>query len=175
MCASVQPVEKVGTDLMDGSPLEFDAYFEHLHPRLFAALCMTTGSRHEAEEIAQDAFLKVLERWDRVSLMDDPTSYLFTTAMNLFRKRYRRTQFAAKLPIPKPEHDDAFATVNDRDELVRALRDLTPKQRAAIVLTAILDIPSPEAARILGIKDSTVRVLAGKARAQLRLTVGEDR
>ena len=102
MCASVQPLVDVGTDVMDESPLEFDAFFQRHHPRLFAALCLTTGSRHEAEEIAQDAFLKLLERWDRVTQMDDPAGYLFTTAMNLFRKRYRRAKLASRLPLAQP-------------------------------------------------------------------------
>jgi RNA polymerase sigma-70 factor, ECF subfamily len=175
MCASVQPLVDVGTDVMDESPLEFDAFFHRHHPRLFAALCLTTGDRHEADEIAQDAFLKLLERWDRVTQMDDPAGYLFTTAMNLFRKRYRRAKLASRLLLVQPKPDDAFATIDDRDLLVRALRDLTPQQRAAIVLTTILDVPSPEAAKALGIKDSTVRVLAKNAREALRASVGDER
>ena len=168
-------VHDIGTTVVTESPLEFDAFFQHVHPRLYAALCLTTGDRHEADEIAQEAFLRVLERWDRVSAMDDPTGFLFTTAMNVFRKRYRRAKLASRLPIARSSVEDAFATIDDRDVLVRAMRDLTPQQRAAIVLTAILDIPSQEAAEVLGIKDSTVRVLAGKARAQLRTTVGDER
>jgi RNA polymerase sigma-70 factor, ECF subfamily len=175
MCASVQPLVDVGTDAMDESPLEFDAFFHRHHPRLFAALCLTTGDRHEADEIAQDAFLKLLERWDRVTQMDDPAGYLFTTAMNLFRKRYRRAKLASRLPLVQPRSEDAFATIDDRDLLVRALRDLTPQQRAAIVLTTILDVPSPEVAKTLGIKDSTVRVLAKNAREALRMSVGGER
>ena len=162
-------------DVSDDAPLEFDDFFQHHHPRLFAALCLTTGSRHEADEIAQEAFLRVLERWERVSQMDEPAGFLFTTAMNIFRKRYRRAKLAARLPIARPIPEDAFETVDDRDLLVRALRDLSPHQRAAIVLTTILDVPSSEAAKVLGIKDSTVRVLAGKARQQLRSTVGDER
>lgn len=163
------------TDPLDGSPVDFDAFFELHHARLFAALCLTTGNRQEAEEIAQDAFLRVLERWERVSRLDGPEAYLFTTAMNMVRKRYRRAKIAARLAIPHadPAPEDAFGIIDDRDVLVRALRNLTPQQRAAIVLTTILDIPSPEAAKVLGIKDSTVRGLAGKAREQLRLSVGE--
>jgi DNA-directed RNA polymerase specialized sigma24 family protein len=105
------------TDLLDGSPMDFDAFFERHHARLFAALCLTTGSRHEAEEIAQDAFLRILERWERVSELDGPESYLFTTAMNIVRKRYRRAKIAARIPIPRPDPapDDAFSTIDDRD------------------------------------------------------------
>jgi DNA-directed RNA polymerase specialized sigma24 family protein len=53
------------------------------------------------------------------------------------------------------------------------MRDLTPHQRAAVVLTSILDYSSEEAGRILGLKDSTVRVLAGKARAAMKPKVGD--
>lgn len=130
-------------------PIEFNEFFHLNHGRLFAALCLTTGNRHEAEEIAQDAFLCVLERWQRVSTMDDPSGYLFTTAMNQFRKRFRRAKVAALLPMQRTVPDDVFSTIDDRDTVVRALRNLTPRQRAAIVLTAILDYPSEEAAEIL--------------------------
>ena len=44
---------------------------------LFTALCLVTGNRHEAEEIAQDAFLAVWERWERVSAMENPAGYLY--------------------------------------------------------------------------------------------------
>ena len=47
----------------------------------FAALWLVTRNSHEAEEIMQDAFLKLWERWDRVNQMDDPTGYLYRTAM----------------------------------------------------------------------------------------------
>lgn len=175
MATSVRPVVVAGSEgiAMAEAPVSFDGFFQEQHPRLFAALCLTTGSRAEAEEIAQDAFVKVLERWDRVSRMDDPTGFLFRTAMNLFRKRYRRARLAERLPIPTRERDDAFAVVNDRDLLVRAMRDLTPHQRAAVVLTAIFDYSSEDAGRILGISDSTVRVLARKARHTMRSNVGD--
>jgi RNA polymerase sigma-70 factor (ECF subfamily) len=154
-------------------PLSFEDFFQDHHARLFAALCLTTGSRQEAEEIMQDAFLKLWERWDRVSTLEDPVGFLFRTAMNVFRKRYRRARLAVRDVLPLPARDDAFAVVNDRDALVRAMRSLTPHQRAAVVLTSILDYSSEEAGRMLGVKDSTVRVLARKAREAMRPKVGE--
>lgn len=155
------------------APQSFEDFFQDHHAQLFAALCLTSGSRDEAEEIMQDAFLRLWERWDRVSAMEDATGFLFRTAMNTFLKRYRRARLAIRHVLPIPESDDAFATVNDRDVLVRAMRDLTPHQRAAVVLTSILDYSSEEAGRILGLKDSTVRVLARNARVAMRLKVGD--
>ena len=55
---------------------EFEGFFGTHHADLFAALWLITRDRHEAEEIAQDAFLRLWEHWDRVSLMDDPEGYL---------------------------------------------------------------------------------------------------
>jgi len=161
--------------IADGAPMEFDVFFATNRHRLFAALCLTTGDRHEAEEITQDAFVRVLERWSTVSQMDDPSGYLFVTGMNLFRRRLRRSKLAAVIPAQRSGADSAFDTIDDRDVLVRALRALPPRQRAAIVMTTILDIPSDEAARVLRIKDSTVRTLATQARSQMRLTIGDER
>jgi RNA polymerase sigma factor (sigma-70 family) len=159
---------------MSDAPARFEDFFRDRYGQLFAALCLTTGSRQEAEEIAQEAFVRVLERWDRVAFLENPRGYLFTTAMNLFRKRYRRTRLLERLPIPNRESDDAFALVDDRDILVRALRDLPPRQRAAVVLTTMFDYPSEEAGRVMGISDSTVRVLAKRARVELRTNVGDE-
>jgi DNA-directed RNA polymerase specialized sigma24 family protein len=58
----------------------FEAFFEDTHQRLFGGLCLVTEDRHEAEEVMQGAYLKL---WERVSLLEDPTGFLFRTAMNL--------------------------------------------------------------------------------------------
>src|SRR2546421_481764 len=48
-------------------PLAFESLFEEKRARLFGAVCLVTGDRREAEEITQDAFLKLRERWDSCS------------------------------------------------------------------------------------------------------------
>lgn len=133
---------------------------------------LITGNRHEAEEIAQDAFLAVWERWDRVRALDDPTGYLYRTAMNVFRKRRRRAAMAVRrLAGMAPAPDDAFARVDRRRVVAAALATLTPRQRAALVVTDLLGFTSEEAARMLGIKPVTVRVLASQGRAALKTTM----
>jgi len=101
--------------------------------------------------------------------MDDPTGYLFRTAMNVFRSRYRRSLMALRrLALLTPRDRDPFSDVDVREDLRRALIALTPRQRAAIVLTELLGYSSEDAARILGIKASTVRALTTQARAAMR-------
>jgi RNA polymerase sigma-70 factor (ECF subfamily) len=151
----------------------FEEFFGSEHARLFGALCLVTGDRAEAEEIMQDAFLRLWERWEHVSAMTDPSGYLFRTAMNVFRNRYRRTALALRRAIASLPSEDAFTTVEDRDAVVRALRDLTKDQRAAVVLTGYVGLTSEEAGRVLGMRAATVRTIATRARAAIRQKAGD--
>jgi RNA polymerase sigma-70 factor (ECF subfamily) len=147
----------------------FEDFFESTNRRVFTALCLVTGDRFEAEEIMQDAFVRILERWDRVATLEDPESYLFRTAMNVFRNRYRRAALAVRRTVLlSPKATDDLAAVEARHEVIRLLRPLAPKARAAIVLTQILDLPAEQAGRMLGIKASSVRSLAARARAHIK-------
>ena len=156
-------------------PLAFEPFFEANRSRLFGALCLVTGNRQEAEEIAQEAFLKLWERWGRVSGLEDPTGFLFRTAMNVFRNRARRAAVSARKALGMADRADDLLAVEDRDEMVRAMRRLTPHQRAALVLTGYLGYSSEEAARVLGIRASTVRALSTKGRATIRATAEDTR
>ncbi len=151
----------------------FEAFYENTHARLYTALCLVTGSRHEAEEVMQDAFLRVWERWERVGRLEEPTGYLYRAAMNLVRSRYRRASLALRRTIGLVPRNEDLAVVEDRVVVARALRALTPNQRAAVVLISMFGLPSEEAGRILDMKPSAVRTLAARARASMRHEVGE--
>ena len=153
-------------------PASFEGFFEAEHARLLGALYLVTGNVQEAEELMQDAFLAVWERWDRVAAMDEPVGYLYRTAMNRFRSRLRRAARAARKVVGTAEGGDAFAAADERDALARALATLPERQRAALVLTELLGYGSAAAGRILGVKDVTVRSLASQARAALRTQLG---
>jgi RNA polymerase sigma-70 factor (ECF subfamily) len=171
MEAHLRPVPAASLE-EDGLPAPvplFEDFFEATNRRVFTAMCLVTGDRYEAEEISQEAFVRILERWDHVSGLEDPESYLFRTAMNVFRNRYRRAALAVRRTfLVSPKSTDDLAGVEARHEVVRLLRPLAPKQRAAIVLTQILDLPAEEAGRMLGIKASSVRALASRARAHIK-------
>lgn len=164
-------MDQTGADLesaVDGHSAAFESFFRDEHAGLFGATYLIAGNRQEAEELMQEAFLKVWERWDRVAVMDDPTGYLYRTAMNAFRMRRRRTAVAIRRVVGKVPSSGAFDAVERRDAIDRGLATLAPRQRAALVLTTLLEYSSEEAAAMLGIKAVTVRVLASQARAALR-------
>ena len=161
------------TVVVEGAQTSFEDFFHHEKDGLYGVLCIVTRNRHEAEELTQEAFVRVLERWDRVASMDDPTGYLYRTSMNVFRKRHRRAKLAMKRTIGLTPRDDELDEVEAREAVVRALAPLTPAQRAAIVLTDLLDFSSEEAAELLGTTAGAVRTLASRGREALRKKASE--
>jgi RNA polymerase sigma-70 factor (ECF subfamily) len=160
-----------GAVLRDQTPA-FEVFFDDHRDRLTRALWLVTRDRHEAEEVAQEAFVRVWERWERIGSLDDPEAYLYRTALNLYRNRRRRAALAVRRLVRWIPPVDPMEAIDDRDVVVRALGRLTPKQRAALVLVDMWEMTSEEAARALGVRPSTVRVLAARARTTLRDEIG---
>jgi DNA-directed RNA polymerase specialized sigma24 family protein len=102
--------------------------------------------------------------------MDDPTGYLYRTALNGFRLRMRRAATAARrLVAARPANEpDPFDAVEDREVLRRALTAATHRQRTALVLTGVLGLTSEEAGRLMRASPVTVRRLAEKGRDAMR-------
>ena len=86
----------------------FEAFVDAETARFHGALRLLTRDRAEAEDLMQDAYLKVWERWHHVRSLDDPTGYLYRTAMNQYRKRLRRADDAAR--SARPSDRDPRAT-----------------------------------------------------------------
>ena len=158
---------------MTGGHADFRSFFAEQHGPLFRALVLLTRNRHEAEELTQDAFLALWERWEHVTDGRDPVAYLYRTALNAWRSRLRRAAVAARKAIHQIPKDEEMAAVEGRDAVVRALGVLTDRQRAAVVLLDLLDLSSERAGEILGISPVTVRVLAARARARLAKEMGD--
>jgi RNA polymerase sigma-70 factor, ECF subfamily len=159
---------------LEASATTFESFYDAESRTLFRRLWLVTGNRAEAEEIMQDAFLKVWERWDQVGKMDDPVGYLYRTAMNLFRKRYRRAALAIRRSIGLAASRDDFADADDRDTVRRVLSLLPPRQRAALVLTEMLGFSSEEAGRALRVQASTIRSLSRHGRESFRKAMEVD-
>jgi RNA polymerase sigma-70 factor, ECF subfamily len=160
------PVERVE------ARARFDEFFDEEHERLFKALYFVTGNRQDAEELMQDAFMKLWERWDQIDRIADPTGYLFRVALNGFRMRRRRAATALRRVTPVVDERDLFVEAEMRADVQRLLLGLTVRQRAALLLVDLLGYPSEQAARILRVRPSTVRALATQGRRALRAKEG---
>src|SRR5262245_46652452 len=155
------PVEQEG-------PRDFATFFADEHRDLFRLLCFVTGNRADAADLMQDAFLKLWERWDRLDRIADPRGYLFRVALNGSRKRMRTALRATQRVVPIASSHDPFDEVDLREDVRSLLLGLSPRQRAALALLDLYGYGSQEAARIMGIRPSTVRALATQGRTVLR-------
>jgi RNA polymerase sigma-70 factor (ECF subfamily) len=162
-----QPIE-AGTVTLD-----FESFFQAEYGSLCQALGFLVGDALEAEEIAQETMTRVLERWDRVSVMDSPAGYAYRTALNLQRKRIRRLTVRAKRRFASVPVADVGPDANDREDVHRALQKLPDGLRAALILVDWLDLDTEEAGRVLDLKPASVRVRLHRARSALRDALGE--
>jgi RNA polymerase sigma factor (sigma-70 family) len=152
-------------------PLDFDDFFAAESDALFRRLWLVTRNRAEAEEVMQDAFLSLYEGWDRMRDVEDPKAYLYRTAFNAWNKRSRRSARALRATLLPSRRDDVDAA-DARTVVGDALAHLTPRRRAAIVLTELLGFSSEDAGEMLGIRGVTARVLTSQARAAMREYLG---
>ncbi len=135
-------------------------YASEYRPLVRVAFVMLGGS-NRAEEVVQDAFGRVYERW---SSLDNPGGYLRTCVVNGCRDVLRRQRLAVwKRPDPSP----VFVELGF-DHLADALTRLSPRQRAAVVLRYYADLPEAEIAEALGVRPGTVKSLLHRGLAQLR-------
>ena len=121
---------------------------------------LLTSSKSLAEEIAQDAFVRLQEAGSRVR---NPGGYLHTSVVNRCRDVHRHRAVVERSQRPRPE-----VTVDEHDELFDALSVLPHRQHAALVLKYHLDLSEREIAEALGCRPSTVRSLTRRGLAALR-------
>jgi RNA polymerase sigma-70 factor, ECF subfamily len=148
----------------------FEDFFDAHYERLLRVLYLSTGNRHEAEDLAQDAFVRVYERWPRIGRVENPAGYLYRVALNARRSRLRRIRVAAAKALqlrPEPPGDPHEAA-EDRMTVRRALAALPAGQREAVVLVEWLGLTDAEAGEVLGLTPGAVRTRLHRARAALR-------
>lgn len=140
-----------------------DAVGPH-YPALVRRLVLVLGNLPDAEDVAQDAYLRALEGWGRFDGAD-PRAWLYTIglrlAFNQLRSRKRRLAAIARMAPPRWED------VADPD-LLAALASLEPRARAAIVLSSVDGYTHAEIARLLDAPEGTVASWISRGRAQLR-------
>jgi RNA polymerase sigma-70 factor, ECF subfamily len=161
---------------------DFDAGFtmlvEEYQPGIYSGALRLTGHRQDAQEIAQDTFLRAYGALDRYeaarieSLRVRP--WLWTIAINLVRSRASRTH--RDVPL-ETHHQPAFEDSDVLDDQVwnDRLARLNPNQRTAVVLRHVLDLPISEIADILGRPQGTVKADISRGLSRLRTTIESER
>ena len=123
--------------------------------------------RSVAEELVQDAFLRIHGQLDRV---DDAGAYLRTTVVNLCRGHGRRLATARRHEpgLARTDRVEAAPLPPEMDEVWLALGRLPDRRREALVLRYYADLPTDEVARLLDTRPSTARSLIRRGLASLK-------
>jgi RNA polymerase sigma factor (sigma-70 family) len=144
---------------------DFDAIWRESGPALWrAVLVFSGGHRVVADDAVAEAFARAISRGGAVR---DPVAYLYRIAFRVAAHDLRR--MATLAPEEDREVSDA---VGDLD-LLRALRELTPPQRAAVFLRYRADLPVARIAELLGTSSAAVRVRLMKGRRRLETLLAE--
>lgn len=144
---------------------------------LIGLLTVMGGSTTDAEEIAQDAFVKLLEHWPRVRGYDNVDAWLRTVAVRMLISRHRRRGVAGRGLRRLAARSDTVTPPEPTDtrlDLAEALASLPVGYRAVVLLHHIHDLPVDEVAALLRVPVGTVKSRLARARAALAPLLTED-
>jgi RNA polymerase sigma-70 factor (ECF subfamily) len=132
-------------------------------------------SRAEAEDVVQDAFVRVLEHSNQLSEVREMRVWLVRIAWNLALDRRRRVrpeqmdaEFAEALAARCVPADEAIDEAQRMRTVLREMDRLPKKEREVLLLSAVDELGTAELAAVVGRSESAVRALLFRARARLR-------
>jgi len=153
-----------------------DALLDELRPAAFAIAYRMLGSVAEAEDVVQEALLRVHHALERGERIESPRAYVATVAARLAidelrSARARRERYTGDW-LPEPLVDDSAGDPARHAEMADSLslaflvllESLSPEQRAALLLHDVFDYAYGEIADIVGTSEDNARQLASRAR-----------
>ncbi len=140
--------------------------------RLVQVLTLVAGSRAEAEDVVQEAFVRLVPRWSKISTYDDPEAWVRSVAFRILSNRFRRARNAAAASRRASHVVQTSEVSGDSVDIGRALAALPIDQREVVVLHHLLDLPIAEIATSLGVPAGTVKSRLSRARAALAPLLG---
>ena len=158
-----------------GSELGLDDVVRTHLPGLLRYATVLTGDPHQAADVVQEVLLRAHSRWRRIALVDRPELYLRRMVTNEHLSWRRRWHVRTVRPSSDETLAACAAVIGDHaqqvveaDDLWRRLDELSPRQRAVLVLRYYEDLDDAEIAEILHTSRATVRSHVSHALAALR-------
>ncbi|HEV7129323.1 MAG TPA: sigma-70 family RNA polymerase sigma factor [Ktedonobacterales bacterium] len=157
----------------DGIVDDFDAFVGAHEGQIFGYLWRMTGDEQTAYDLAQEAFLRAWQHFDRIRGYERPKAWLFRVATNLALNhlRHRATALGTTTALDVDEsltQSDPALAVAERDLVRLTLLALPPNQRAALVLREVSGLSCAEVGRALGISPAAAKMLLFRARERFR-------
>ena len=158
---------------------EFTAFAAAHHAWLVRTGSALAGDPHAGQDLAQDALVKAYVHWRRVRGADSPRAYLrqvlVRCAIDASRRPSRREVVREELPpAPLRRVDDHAQGLVDRDHVTSVLDGLPARQRQVLVLRFVEDLDVATTARLLRVREGTVKSTTHAALAALRAGLAQD-
>ena len=138
---------------------ELAAMCQQEHPRLVGMLGLYCGDRDVAEDLAQEALIRLCRDWRKVRKLDAPDRWLHRVAINLAHSHYRRKNIERRsLTLLRGRRSTTGMSGTDVESL-ELLKNLPHRQKAALLLHYYLDLPVRQVAQVMEIPEGTVKTL----------------
>jgi RNA polymerase sigma factor (sigma-70 family) len=139
-------------------------------PRLVGSLSLYVGRRELAEDLAQEALLRVCRDWESVRRADSPSAWTHRVGFNLAKSHLRREAVWGRIRSQAITHDAVGVDPGDAHAVAvqQAVASLPDRQRAVLVLRYFADLSVADVARLLRIPENTVKTHARRALDVLR-------
>jgi RNA polymerase sigma-70 factor (ECF subfamily) len=149
----------------------FSWFYRAEFPAVVRTVFLILHDRGRAEDIAQESFIQLLSRWKKVSAYERPDAWVRRVAIRLAIRTVRRDRLRSRLEdgIEPPDAPGPLDV-----DVTRAIRTLSPAQRAAVVLFYFEDRPVAQVADILNCSEATAKVHLHRARKRLGQLLGEE-
>jgi RNA polymerase sigma-70 factor, ECF subfamily len=145
---------------------DFAALYREAGPTLWRAIyAYSAGRRALCDDVVAEAFARGIEHSGQIR---EPVPWLYRTAFRLAASELRRER--RRGPIVEESYEDE----PEVGEVLRAMRQLSPRQRGAVFLHHQADLPVREVAKLMGTSTSAVKVHLHRGRARLRELLGDQ-
>jgi len=145
--------------------IDFDVWYRREYSRVLAAVHVA-----QAADATDEAFVRALERWDDVLRMTSPTGWVIRVAANITKRSRWRSGKSRQLLTTHARAEGEFDHYPDLD-LWKELGALTSRQRLALALRYVEDLPQSVVAEVLGVAPGTAAATLHQARSQLRSNI----
>lgn len=153
---------------------DFTSWYQRAYPRVTAAVRTHVADLESAREATDEAFARALERWDRVSRMDAPELWTYRVARNVAGRSGRRSNRERSLWRRAIQGERAPSSAADPDPaLWEAVRSLPDRQRQALVLRYLLDLPQDQVAAAMEVAPGTAAATLHQARRNLAAALAD--
>jgi len=179
--------------LMAGEPDAFDRFIEHFRPKIFQYSWLMCGDREDAEEVAQDALLKVFENLDQLREPEKVRPWVFRIAKNACLMKRRKSVFAPSRELSLdefiPAKDGSIGRLQIADwsnlpdnQVLRselsgvlgaAIGELPESYRSVILLRDVEELSTQDTAQILDVSEDVVKTRLHRARLAVRKKLDE--